>query len=210
MANDPRKAAIDKVRDGAITMKVGEPADGRIVRTISVADIDMYTVHENAIYRVMLADAIDPERTNVNLSNSNQKIASSGSNSEIVSRSFLTASMLFGSSHFYRNFDKKTIIDLSLQVMRELLAAEKIKNEIQSAEKISKESLSPPKDRTFAIPSVSDLESQVKTYIQKIEHASQTLFKFTQIFYAHKTEMFKGFMKEIESYFGSDDEFTKF
>ena len=88
MANDPRKTTIDQVRDAAISMTIGERGDGRIVRMVNIADEDMSTVHENAIYRVMLADAIDPERTNVNLSNSNQKIASSGSNSEIVSRSF--------------------------------------------------------------------------------------------------------------------------
>ena len=210
MPNDSHKTTIDRVRDGAITMTVGEPADGRIVDMISVSDLDMYTVHENAIYRVMLADAIDPERTNVGLSNSNQRIASSGTNSEIVSRSFLTAHKLFNSLHFAKEFDRKFIIYLSIKIMKEMLAAEKIKSSIKTAEKIAKENLNRPKDRTFAIPSINDLEPHVKGYIQKIEHTSQALFKLTQIFYAHKKAMFTGFTKEIESTYGSQDEFTIF
>ena len=88
----------------------------------------MYIIKKHAIYRLLLADDIDPERTNISIPNGHQRIASQGSDSEIVARSFLTANALFNSNHFDGTADVKQVIDLSMSIMKELLAAQSIES----------------------------------------------------------------------------------
>ena len=63
MTSKTRKSRIDQIRDGASSMIVGDDTDGAIKGMVSVADQYLYVIKEHAIYRVLLADEIDPERT---------------------------------------------------------------------------------------------------------------------------------------------------
>ncbi len=54
---------IDRLRDSAGSMQVGEPKDGRVSLMINMGSA-LYVVMEHAIYAVQLADQVDPERTN--------------------------------------------------------------------------------------------------------------------------------------------------
>lgn len=210
MTSKTRKSRIDQIRDGASSMIVGDDTDGAIKGMVSVADQYLYVIKEHAIYRVLLADEIDPERTNASIPDSSQRIASAGSTSEIVGRSFLTANTLFNVSHFDQTFDRKPIMDLGLEIMKNLLAAQKIAAEVFAAEAAAKEELRQPQDRGFTIPSIDNLAESIKAYLQKVEHAAQSVFRFTQIFYDHRKKMFDGFAEKLESEYGNADEFTQF
>ena len=91
MTGKLNKTQIDELRDSALSMKVGGVGDGEITEMVSVADKDLYFVNERALFRLFLADEVDPLRQNANIPNSNQRILSAGSSSEVVGRSFLTA-----------------------------------------------------------------------------------------------------------------------
>jgi len=210
MAENRPKAQIDRVRDSALTMQVGDESDGAILSMVSVADKDLYLIKEKSIYRVFLADEIDPERTNAAVPNGNQRIAAAGASSKIVCRSFLTANALMNVNLFDKSIERKPIMDLALLVMNELLAAEKLQNEYLSVEAPALKNVKPIKDRAIAIPSVDSLSEQVKSYIQKIEHASQAIYRFTKLFYDHDSKFFNGFAERVELEYGSEDEFTKF
>jgi hypothetical protein len=210
MSNEEEKIGIGKIRDGALTMQVGNENDGPISGMVSVANIDMYIIKKYAIYRTFLADEIDPERTNSNIPNGYQKIVSQGSESETVARSFLTANVLFNSNQFDGEIDLKRVMDLSIVVMKELLAARTIERDLITEQERALSAFQQPKQRSLALPSVEGLNESLKTFVQKIEHATQAIFAFTQQFYGHREKMWNGFETEIQQRYGASDEFSKF
>ncbi|MZR30277.1 hypothetical protein [Sneathiella litorea] len=210
MGNEDDKSKINRLRDGAMSMTVGNENDGKITDLISVADENLYIVKENSIYRVMLADDIDPERTNINIPNSHQRIVSAGSTSPVVARSFLSADTLFNSTLFDQNFDQKLLMQISIDFMKELLAADRYLDNYVSAELAACAGMNEPKNREFTIPTIDDLEGQVKSYLQKIEHAVQKIYQLTKVFYDHNKKLFTGFAEKIEEKYGTDDNFAKF
>ncbi|MEQ3729423.1 MAG: hypothetical protein ABNH38_18645 [Tateyamaria sp.] len=210
MSNEEEKLGIGKLRDDALTMQVGDENDGPISGMVSVANTDMYIIKKHAIYRTFLADEIDPERTNSNIPNGYQKIVSQGSDSETVARSFLTANVLFNSNQFYGEIDLKRVMDLSIVVMKELLAARTIERDLITEQDRALSAFQQPKQRSLALPSVEGLNESLKTFVQKIEHATQAIFAFTQQFYGHRAKMWNGFETEIQQRYGASDEFSKF
>ena len=54
MSSAREKQQIDKVRDGALSMQVGNENEGSISGMVGVADADMYIIKKHAIYRVLL------------------------------------------------------------------------------------------------------------------------------------------------------------
>ncbi|MGC3939957.1 hypothetical protein ACOTTU_19295 [Roseobacter sp. EG26] len=210
MSNDQEKARIGKIRDSALSMQVGDDSDGPISGMVSVADTDMYIIKKHAIYRIFLADDIDPERTNSNIPNGHQKIVSQGSESETVARSFLTANVLFNSNQFAGEIDLKRVMDLSIVVMKELLAAQKIERKLAREHDSALVAFEQPEQRSVALPSVEGLDENIKTFVQKIEHATQAIFTLTQQFYGHTEKLWNGFEAEIQKLYGDADEFSKF
>lgn len=61
MSNEQEKRRIDKIRDSALAMQVGDENDGPISGTVSVANAEMYIIKKRAIFQMLLADDIDPE-----------------------------------------------------------------------------------------------------------------------------------------------------
>lgn len=210
MSNEQEKDRINQIRDGALSMQVGDENDGPMFGMVSVMDADLYIVKKHAIYRVFLADEVDPERTNSNVPNGYQKIVGQGADSEIVARSFLTANVLFNSNQLDGVVELKKIMDFSILVMKELLAAQKIECELIDSQAAALAEFKQPKQRSIALPSIEGLNENLKTFIQKIEHAAQAIFKFTQQFYGHTKKMWTGFESEVLKIYGEEDEFVKF
>lgn len=210
MSNEREKRHIDKVRDSALSMQVGDDNDGSVTGMVNVANSDLYIIKKNAIFRVFLADDIDPERKNINIPNGHQRIASQGSESEIVARSFLTANVLFNSNQFDGAADVKKIMDLSMAVMKDLLAAQSIESEIARERNNALAEFKQPKQRSVALPSVEGLSERFKTFVQRIEHATQAIYRFSQQFYDHTDRMWNGFESEIRKKYGEADEFSQF
>jgi len=57
---------IDQIRESGGYFEVGTDAEGAIVEMFTIDD-QLLIVKEGAIYEVMMADDIDPERTNISL-----------------------------------------------------------------------------------------------------------------------------------------------
>lgn len=210
MSNEREKQHIDNVRDSALSMQVGDENDGSISGVVSVANADTYIIKKHAIFRVFLADDIDPERTNINIPNGHQRISGQGSDSEIVARSFLTADALFNSNQFTGTAELKQIIDLSMEVMKELLAAQSIEKDFTREQSNALAAFQQPKQRSVALPSIEGLNERLKAFVQRIENATQAIYRFSQQFYDHTEKMWSGFESEIQKQYGKADEFSKF
>ena len=101
-------------------------------------------------------------------------------------------------------------MDLSIVVMKELLAAQTIERDLIIEQDSALSEFQQPKLRSLALPSVEGLNESLKTFVQKIEHATQAIFAFTQQFYGHTDKMWNGFESEIQKVYGVSDEFSKF
>jgi hypothetical protein len=97
------KRPIDRVRESALSMQIGGPADGAISVMIDMG-MALYVVKEHAIYAVQLADQVDPGRTNVAVPDTQQRLLLIGTHDPEVARIFLTAYTMFKSMHLGASF----------------------------------------------------------------------------------------------------------
>lgn len=114
------KRPIDHLRDSAMSMEVG-PSGGRITEMVKIGE-RLHTVKTDSIYRIMLADEIDPGRTNINVPNSQQKVLDYGSDSPLVAKTLLTAKQLFEKGFLAPDFESTKAIELSFECLKNLAA----------------------------------------------------------------------------------------
>lgn len=89
------KRPIDRIRDSGGHADIGTLEDGAIIEMKNIGG-RLLIIKERAIYEMVMADTIDPERTNINLPTTIHKlIIDKGTESETVSRTLLTAMTLF-------------------------------------------------------------------------------------------------------------------
>ena len=178
----PAKRPIDQKRDSAISGTIGVAGDGAIKEFLNVGH-SLLMIMDEAIYKFELADRIDPERTNIAVPNTQQKLYSVGYSSEIVGRILLTAKYLFEKGMLDGRFDKARLMSASLQFFDEIIAAagilENLKLEHDAAIALFEKQKA---DKSaILIPSVADVRGKVKSFIQRTEHSMQPLLALCQI-----------------------------
>jgi len=209
------KKPIDRIRESGGHFEVGTNADGAVTEMVNVND-RLIIIKEGAVYEAMMADDVDPNRTNINLPNGLTKLLiNQGASSEIVSRVFLTAKVLFR-KEFFKGIDIEKIINLSIEITNELIVLEDEINVLLKDENQAscdyEESRKQPSN--FLIPSVNNLETRCKTIFQKVDHIEQLLMEIIIIFYPQK-----GFTKQshlpklkevLSAEYGEEDGFVLF
>jgi hypothetical protein len=210
------KESIDKIRNSGGYAEIGTPEDGAILEMVNIGE-KLLVIKERAIYEYILADSIDPERTNINLPNSIQKIVmNQGAESQLVSKSFLTAKSLFQSNFLEDSININKLINLSVEITQELIELESELNDFIKQEKtVSEEYETRKKERkSFAIPSVLNLETQCKTIFQKADHIEQILMETIIVFFSNdglkKQSHFPKFYEIIKIKYGENDSFCNF
>lgn len=208
------KTAIDRIRESAGSMAVGDASDGIITAAITIAD-RLYIVKEKAIYRIALADEIDPKRTRSDIPNTQQLIVNAGSDSEIVRRILLTAEELFKKDRLLSSIDLDEARLASLEVLKFVIAANEVSQIYKSAKMAAEAGISSPKDMSFKLPAIPGIEARATTFIQKCDHSFQAIYKLCSIFYT-EAEMRKagkwldGFVAVLQSRLEAGDKFIEF
>ncbi|WP_439406395.1 hypothetical protein ACNJX9_33985 [Bradyrhizobium sp. DASA03076] len=123
------KRPIDHLRDSAMSMEVGS-SGSRITGMIKIGD-RLHSVKTDSIYRVMLADEIDPGRTNINVPNSQQKVLDYSSDSPLVAKTLLTAKQLFEKGFLGPDFESAKAIELSFECLKNLAAMSDLATEFR-------------------------------------------------------------------------------
>ncbi|MFT4275405.1 MAG: hypothetical protein QM576_03520 [Rhodopseudomonas sp.] len=204
------KRPIDKIRESALSMEIGEPGErSTITEFVKIAD-KLHIVTGSAIYRVMLADEIDPERTNPAVPNSQQKVLHYGSESPLVCKTLLTAKQLFGEGSPLA--DKSDAIRLSFECLRDLVAladsAQAFSEEETSVRSRSFETRD--QHRSLILPSTPNLAASCKEFILKSDHSLQSLFGIAKLFYgANLKGWFEGLHSEICRHHGKDTQYCE-
>ncbi len=207
---------IDRKRNSGGSTEIGTKEDGVAVGLTKFKD-RLIIIKEKSIYELMLADDIDPQRTNINLPSNIQKlIINKGAESELVSRTFLTAETLFKPDYFNSSIDTEKALQLALEILQELTMLEEEINEYLGQEKIVIEEYKKRRQEqvSFAIPSIINLETRCKTLFQKADHIRQILIEIITVFYPKddltKQSHFPKLYDVLKNKYGEKDTFTEF
>ena len=210
------KSDIDRVRDSAGSAEIGSEEDGAIIEMKNIGN-RILVIKEKSIYEVVMADTIDPNRTNINLPSTIQKlIINKGSESETVSRTLLTAMTLFRAEYILNFVDCNKIIGLTIDLLSEISVLQKeIDEYIEIENKVSDEYEERRNQKvSYKIPSIVNLESKCKTIFQKTDHIEQTLMEIITLFYPNqgltKQSHFPNFHKILTEKYGETDTFVEF
>jgi hypothetical protein len=212
---------IDRVRDGALSMKIGSAEEGGVVTMISMGD-RLITVKDKAIYSFQLADEIDPERKNINVQNVQQRLATVGADNLIVGRTLLTADKMLKPTFLRGDLDKVKLLNLYLDLVLTLVSANEIAATLQLDQESAVQAKAVSEDRVLSLPSIGKPLQRATSFVQKAEHAVQALYQVAASFIGEdqlkgKGKLFDGIEGYLVEKLGKDDprlqyvgEFTAF
>lgn len=184
MSERKDKRLIDRVRDSALSMQIGGLEDGGVSVMIDMGSA-RYVVKERAIYAVRLADQVDPERTNVAVPNTQQRIMSMGTHDPEVARIFLTAYAMFKSMHLGKDFPEGKAWSLAFGYLRDIAAMMEMHSALVAAieQAVAGFNEVVAKDRSVTLPSLGNAEERCDAFAQKVGHAIDTLKAIARLFY---------------------------
>lgn len=208
------KITIDQKRNRGGHADIGTLEDGAIMETMNLGG-RLLIIKERSVYEFSLADSIDPKREHPNLPPSTHKlIVNLGTESEMFSRTFLTAKRLFKPEILPSTIDTTQLLFLTLDVVHELAALD---NEISNYLNLEKKVCDEYEERKnkkldHAVPSIPDLRTRSKTIFQKADQAMQAQIDLIRVFYPdfNKNSFYGKFYEHIEKKYSDKDSFAKF
>ena len=177
---------IDKLRSGAGSLEVSTPDDNSAIsEMISIAD-RLLVVKGKGIYEIKLADQVDPERTNIGVPNTIQKILPYGAQDSWIGAVVLTGNHLLQSSCLRSDIDGAEAFTVVLEIAEDIAGAHELVEKYCDAEDMAKSSLEPKirKDRSVIVPALGNVETRCNEFLQRSDHALRELFRLVQIFYS--------------------------
>jgi len=207
------KRPIDRKREAGGQMSVGTPDDQSAITTTVVIGKAMYIVKERGIYEIKLADQIDPDRTNIDLPNTQQRVLNHGSNSALVGRTLLTASSLFKKSYLPERLDLEEALRLTFDILKDLAAMLDVMTEFEQEQRAAIESVGgAPQRGAIIVPTVGNVATICKEFIQKADHTLQRLLSIVRLFYGTDAgrKWYEGLSELILSRYGQQDDFYRF
>ncbi|MER8426031.1 hypothetical protein [Mesorhizobium sp. M1403] len=163
-------------------MTIGGKGDGSAVLNMVATTDSLFIIKQSSVHEIRLADQIDPDRTNINLPNTQQLFAEAGSESDIVARTLLSADALFTKTHFPDAKLRDRVVLMSAEIMTQLLAAQKVLDHLEADQEKRIADIEASKDPT-RLPAVTEVETRANTFIQKAEHTLQAIYRLAEIFY---------------------------
>ncbi|MAS87200.1 MAG: hypothetical protein CMH30_04390 [Micavibrio sp.] len=208
------KSAIDRQRESAITLEVGGDDDNSQIREFLSLSHALYTITDQAVYRVLLADDIDPDRTNPNIPNQSQKVIPFGYNDPVVAKTLLTAKYLFDKNnatadHLLDDFFE-TVIDLTKHALELQKMVAELKGEISEKEDFIANTKQKPNG--YTVPAITDLKTKVHNILVKADKAKDAILKLYKIHFlpneGDKPKLEK-YTKALKDLSNIDDEVLK-
>lgn len=179
------KRPIDKLRDGAGAFEINTPDDETAISgMISIGDERLLIIKGKGIYEIKLADQIDPKRTNKNVPNTIQKVLPYGSDDPWVGSVLLTAEELLKKSIIGEHVDCDKILNMVLRISLDIAGALEVSESYSKKEQRELEIFDSKirADRSVILPSINDVASMCKEFLQKSDHALRELFDIVKLF----------------------------
>lgn len=203
------KRPIDQLRDSAGSMKVGSEEEGALTGFVQFNG-RLLVIKEKAVYEVKMADDIDPERINPDIPNSQQRIFSIGSGDRLLGCTLLTAHELFQPKFLPDWVDCEAAMEATLSATRELVEMDNIREsltgEIESAITRARDI---PLNSGFEIPSILNLDTRSKTFLNRAHHFIKYVLCIIRIFYGSSIKKPDSVLEYVKYNKESDSEFLK-
>ena len=170
VSNPPNKPRpIDKIRNGALSIDINTPDDNSPISEMISAGERMLIVKGKGIYEAMLADQVDPERTNIATPNTVQRILPYGADAAWVGATLLTAYQLFKNSSAQDTVDGDEAIAIVLEIVEDISGAHQLRDSYVKAETEATADLDPKirSDRSIMLPAVGNVETRCNEFLQK-------------------------------------------
>ena len=176
------KRPIEIQRDAAITLLVGGDDKSPVKEFLSTGDY-LYVIKETGVFRIQLADDIDPHRTNPAIPNLSQQVLAAGDNNEIVARILLTAKYLFDEHNATVKSFVASLFEGCIVLTRQLLELDAMTREL--GDEIQRKSAafeeSPAARNAFSLPSIQGLDMKVHAVLTKADKAKDAILALCRI-----------------------------
>lgn len=179
------KRSIDCLRDGGGSLEVKTPDDDSAITGIITFGDRVLTVKAKGIYEIKLADQIDPERKNIQIPNTVQRVLPYGSNETWVGATLLTGNDLLKKEVLDEQIDVDRAMSLVVDVAQNIASAKELLKAFSDSQRSELENydLKINKHRSVILPSVNGITNRCNEFLQKSDHALNCLFKIVKIFY---------------------------
>lgn len=166
-------------------LKIGEEGDGNLSEMIPFEDFGMVVVTRKSVWRIMLADNIDPQRNNANIPRHIQeRLLSYGSDDAIVGRTLLQGKELLLAGHLPNTINKQQTMQLVLSFSKELAAMsdeiKKLSDEYKEIQERFNGSIRD--DESYVLPTLKNIERRAKELIQNIDHMGGIVIDIMKVF----------------------------
>ena len=149
-----RPNPIHRLRESAGSMKITTPDDDTPIREMISTGERLLVVKDKAIYEVTLADQIDPERTNLAVPNTVQRVLSFGAQEAWVGKVVLIAREFFLNSYFDPESGSKAF-NLLLGVAQDIAGAKEILEKHIDKESEAQQSVNPAIGQDRSSPQIA-------------------------------------------------------
>ncbi|MFZ6039750.1 hypothetical protein ACOV11_04485 [Vibrio natriegens] len=183
---------INFERDNAFSIEIKDPDNPdsceAILNTLVLED-SLYLFKTNSIFRMLTADSIDPNRTELTTKHSYEKIMDIGCSSDYVARVLMQAEKL-APYMCNSDIDKERILSLVWAMNRLLLNCRKVVSDLEwhykeLVPKCNQIILDNQNSNVLpALPKVPELESKVRVFLTNAKLVLIDIFKFLSLFYS--------------------------
>jgi len=171
------KRPIDIKREAPVTLKIGEKNDASTAQELLSTSDTLYVIKGSGVYKVQLADDIDPGRTNLNIPNLNQRVLSEGYDNETVAKILLTTKYLFDEKNATVRPFISSLFEGGMELTKHILELQhmcfSLQEEIRRKEKELLEIK--PNQNGFNIPAITDLNTKLHNLIVKADKAKDAI-----------------------------------
>lgn len=173
---EAKKRAIDRLRDSALSLEVGGDDKSPIADLLSTAHA-LYAIKAKGVYKLQLADDIDPGRTNPNIPNLSQQVLGAGSDSPIVATGLLTAKSLFDTKNAQVDQFVSDLFEKSLILTRHLIELGQVISDLgdeidRKQAEFSTKIMAP---RAFSLPSVLGLDTRIHNILIRADKSKDVI-----------------------------------
>ena len=179
--------------------------------TLIKVNENLLCITRKNISTILLADDIDPDRSNPKIRHNVQHILPYGSDHEFVGKTLQLASVLFKEHSLMKSIDCGKGLSIAFSFLKEITSLEKVKNEYLVEEKATNSKVT-SRDSLSQIPSLPNLEQKVKGFVTNSDHAMKSVMEMAHLFYP--AIIGKGWegrlLQEIESTFPAEESFVEF
>lgn len=207
---NPDRRPIDRIRESAGQMRIGDPGDEtRITGFFKIGDDRLFILKSGGVYEILMADQIDPERQNIDVPNVQQRVLTVGTDDPIVGCTIQLAEVILSPEKLAAGLDISRAKAHCLEAAKHLAAMRASALQIASHEKVGIEAVAAAKveNRGLAMPSVPALRATVSAYVQSGDHCLQQLLGLVEVFYGAgaRKSWFESFANMTAARYGADD-----